>query len=131
MIVYEEHPVFRNRADAGQRLAESLSQYRDSELVVFAVPRGGVPVAIEVADKLGAPLDVVTPRKITIPYNPEAKSLPLVPGLAHRSPKSHFFHDSGQGLLGNGSDSGCPLGKQGVDIVGVSCQFPVTRLQSA
>ncbi|MFH1016503.1 MAG: phosphoribosyltransferase family protein, partial [Chloroflexota bacterium] len=40
--------------------------------VVYAIPRGGVPVAVEVAGKLGAPLDVVIPRKITVPDNPEA-----------------------------------------------------------
>lgn len=59
-------------ADAGRRLAEGLAQYKGDEVVVFAVPRGGVPVAIEVADKLGAPLDIVVPRKIPIPFNPEA-----------------------------------------------------------
>jgi predicted phosphoribosyltransferase len=72
MIVYEEQPVFRNRADAGQRLAEILHRYQGSEVIVFAIPRGGVPVAVEVAEGLSAPLDVVVPRKITIPYNPEA-----------------------------------------------------------
>ncbi len=72
MIVYEEQPFFRDRADAGKRLAERLGQYRGSEVIVVAIPRGGVPVAIEVADKLGVPLDIVVPRKISIPYNPEA-----------------------------------------------------------
>ena len=72
MIVYEERPSFQNRADAGERLADRLGQYQAGEVVVFAIPRGGVPVAIEVAKTLEAPLDIVVPRKITIPYNPEA-----------------------------------------------------------
>ncbi len=72
MVVYEEQPLFQDRVDAGKRLAERLRQYQGSEAIVLAIPRGGVPVAIEVADKLGTPLDVVVPRKITIPYNPEA-----------------------------------------------------------
>ena len=72
MIVHEEMAVFRDRADAGRRLAEALAQYRGRKVIVFGIPRGGVPVAIEVAEKLGAPLDVIIPRKITIPFNPEA-----------------------------------------------------------
>lgn len=72
MIVYEEHPFFRDRADAGERLAEQLSQYQGGNVVVLAIPRGGVPVAMKVAGKLGAALDVVITRKIPIPHNPEA-----------------------------------------------------------
>ena len=72
MIVYGERPVFRDRSDAGERLGERLSQYKGSEAVVFAIPRGGVPVAIKVAEKLEAPLDLIIPRKIGIPFNPEA-----------------------------------------------------------
>ncbi len=72
MIIYKERPFFQNRADAGKRLADKLGQYQRSEVIILAIPRGGVPVAMEVADKLSAPLDIVVPRKITIPYNPEA-----------------------------------------------------------
>jgi len=72
MIIYEERPFFQDRADAGRRLADKLAQYYAGEVIVLAIPRGGVPVAIEVAKTLGALLDVVVPRKITIPYNPEA-----------------------------------------------------------
>jgi predicted phosphoribosyltransferase len=49
-----------------------LTSYQGGDVVVLAIPRGGVPVAVRVADRLGAPLDVVVPRKIQIPYNPEA-----------------------------------------------------------
>lgn len=71
-VVYEEEPVFRDRTDAGRKLAERLAGFAGNQSVVYAVPRGGVPVAVEVAGKLGAPLDVVIPRKITVPDNPEA-----------------------------------------------------------
>ena len=72
MIVNDAYPYLRNRADAGQRLAKNLRQYRNEEIVVFAIPRGGVPVAVEVAKELGCQLDIVITRKIPIPSNPEA-----------------------------------------------------------
>jgi predicted phosphoribosyltransferase len=71
MMTYNE-PPFKNRIDAGRQLAESLEHDQDSLAVVFAIPRGGIPVAIEVAKKLGSKLDVIVPRKIPIPDNPEA-----------------------------------------------------------
>jgi putative phosphoribosyl transferase len=71
MIVYETRPFFRDRIDAGQQLVEKLDGYR-GPTVVLAIPRGGVPVAIQVADRLRARLDLVIPRKVTMPYNPEA-----------------------------------------------------------
>ena len=72
MIVNDAYPYLRNRADAGQRLAKNLRQYRNEEIVVFAIPHGGVPVAVEVAKELGCRLDIVIARKIPIPSNPEA-----------------------------------------------------------
>jgi predicted phosphoribosyltransferase len=71
-VVHEAQPFFRDRADAGRQLAERLTDYAGSKSVVFAVPRGGVPVALEVARKLRAPLDIVVPRKIVTPDNTEA-----------------------------------------------------------
>ena len=71
-VVYEEQAFFRDRTDAGRQLAERLKDYGGGKSVVYAIPRGGIPVAVEVAGKLGAPLDVVVPRKIVIPDNPEA-----------------------------------------------------------
>ena len=65
-------PPFRNRTDAGRILAESLRHHQDSDAVVFALPRGGIPVAVEVAKKLGSKLDVIVSRKIPIPQNTEA-----------------------------------------------------------
>ncbi len=62
---------FRDRHDAGRRLAALLMQFRLERPVVLGIPRGGVPVAAEVARALGAPLDVVVVRKIGAPQNPE------------------------------------------------------------
>lgn len=65
------HELFRNRIDAGQRLAESLKGYQGSDAVVLGIPRGGVPVAAEVARSLGLPLDVAVARKLGAPGQPE------------------------------------------------------------
>lgn len=63
--------VFEDRYDAGRQLAERLMTYKDSNPLVLALPRGGVPVAFEVAKALEAPLDVVFVRKIGAPHHPE------------------------------------------------------------
>ncbi|MBU6430174.1 MAG: dienelactone hydrolase family protein, partial [Cyanobacteria bacterium REEB65] len=62
---------FKNREDAGKRLAGRLSSYQEQPCVVLGLPRGGVPVAAEIARALAAPLDVVVARKIGYPGNPE------------------------------------------------------------
>jgi putative phosphoribosyl transferase len=62
---------FVDRADAGWRLAERLERFRDRDPVVLGLPRGGVPVAYQVARSLDAPLDVIVVRKIGVPYQPE------------------------------------------------------------
>ena len=63
---------FRNRAEAGQLLARQLAPYaRRDDVLVLALPRGGVPVAAEVARALGAPLDVFTVRKLGLPGQEE------------------------------------------------------------
>jgi predicted phosphoribosyltransferase len=59
---------FRNRTDGGRRLAEKLSAYTDRpDILILALPRGGVPVGFEVARALGAPLDVFLVRKLGVP----------------------------------------------------------------
>jgi predicted phosphoribosyltransferase len=64
--------LFRDRRDAGRVLASLLSRYRDrDDVVVLALPRGGVPVAYEVASALGAPLDVFLVRKLGVPGQEE------------------------------------------------------------
>ena len=63
--------MFANRADAGRRLARAVEHLRGSDTVVLGLPRGGVPVAYEVAERLGAPLDVIVVRKLGVPFQPE------------------------------------------------------------
>lgn len=63
--------TFRDRRDAGQRLAEALQGLRGRRPFVLAIPRGGIVVGYEVARALDAPLDVVVPRKLRAPFNPE------------------------------------------------------------
>src|SRR5687767_520487 len=59
---------FRNRAEAGRHLAERLTAYRGrDDAIVLGLPRGGVPVAFEVAQRLGLPLDVFVVRKLGVP----------------------------------------------------------------
>ncbi|WP_119422744.1 phosphoribosyltransferase [Desertibaculum subflavum] len=62
---------FVDRSDAGRRLAAALAAYRDQRPIVLALPRGGVPVAAEVAAALAAPMDLVLVRKIGVPSQPE------------------------------------------------------------
>jgi putative phosphoribosyl transferase len=62
---------FADRTEAGRSLADALERFRDDDAVVLAIPRGGVVVGAEVARHLGSPLDVVVPRKIRAPGNPE------------------------------------------------------------
>jgi putative phosphoribosyl transferase len=63
--------TFRDRRDAGRRLAAELAALADERPVVVALPRGGVPVGVEVADALQAPLDILAVRKLGAPGNPE------------------------------------------------------------
>jgi putative phosphoribosyl transferase len=64
--------LFRNRRDAGQQLARRLSSFANrSDVVVLALPRGGVPVAAEVAAALRAPVDVFLVRKLGVPFHEE------------------------------------------------------------
>lgn len=62
---------FRDRAQAGRRLAAALAHYKGRDAAIFALPRGGVPVAAPVAAALRAPLDLVLVRKIGVPWQPE------------------------------------------------------------
>lgn len=71
---------FRDRRDAGRRLAAALQHYRDADAVVLALPRGGVPVGFEVAVALGAPLDILLVRKIGAPGQEELALGALVDG---------------------------------------------------
>lgn len=63
--------MFRDRHEAGQMLGRALVKYKADNVVVYALPRGGVEVAIDVAVALGAPLELLLVRKIGLPWQPE------------------------------------------------------------
>jgi predicted phosphoribosyltransferase len=63
--------IFHNRTDAGRRLAQALSSYKGKNAVVYALPRGGVVLGVEVAKELKADLDLIIVRKIGHPSSPE------------------------------------------------------------
>jgi putative phosphoribosyl transferase len=76
------HGMFDDRGEAGEALASALVPRLEGErTVVLAIPRGGVIVAVPVARSLGAPLDVVIPRKLGAPDNPELAIGAVAPGV--------------------------------------------------
>jgi putative phosphoribosyl transferase len=72
--------IFADRVEAGRALAERLVEKKYEKPVVLALPRGGVPVAAEVAKALGAPLDIILVRKIGVPSQPELAVAAVVDG---------------------------------------------------
>jgi putative phosphoribosyl transferase len=76
-----ERMRFVDRAEAGHLLAEAVGAEISGDAVVLGVPRGGVLVAVPVAARLGAPLDVVVPKKLGAPGNPELGIGAVAPGV--------------------------------------------------
>ncbi|RWK26126.1 phosphoribosyltransferase family protein, partial [Mesorhizobium sp.] len=72
--------MFRDRQDAGEKLGASLERLQLQDPIVLALPRGGVPIAAEVAKALEAPLDLVIIRKVGAPGNPELAVAAIVDG---------------------------------------------------
>jgi len=72
--------IFADRQDAGERLAQAL-RHLEANALVLAIPRGGVIVGDVVARELGVPLDVVVPRKVGAPGNPELAIGAVAPGI--------------------------------------------------
>ena len=72
---------FKDRADAGRQLAAALLRYRDENPIIMALPRGGAPVAAEVARALQAPLGIILVRKIGAPWQPELALGAVVDGI--------------------------------------------------
>jgi putative phosphoribosyl transferase len=64
-------PLFDDRVDAGRQLAQRLRHLRSEDVVVVGLPRGGLPVALQAAIELQAPLDVIVVRKLGVPFQPE------------------------------------------------------------
>lgn len=83
--MYAERPAFTDRADAGRRLGEALADRVEGDVVVFAIPRGGVAVAVEAARALEAPLDLALVRKIGAPGNPEVALAAVIDGSHPRT----------------------------------------------
>ncbi len=73
---------FKDRSDAGRKLAKALAGYKEQQPVILALPRGGVTVAAEVAAALSAPLDLILVRKIGVPFQPELAMGAVVDGGA-------------------------------------------------
>ncbi len=72
-LLREKIRVFRDRIDAGERLAEKLQEYRDRrDTVVLAIPSGGVPLGLTISKKLNLEFNLIMVRKIHFPWNPEA-----------------------------------------------------------
>jgi predicted phosphoribosyltransferase len=78
--MFNASAMFADRSDAGRRLAAALSTVRRERPVVYALPRGGVPVAVEIAAALKAPMDLVLVRKIGAPGEPELALGAIVDG---------------------------------------------------
>jgi putative phosphoribosyl transferase len=82
MDLFRDAPLerFKDRVDAGRRLAAKLEHLRGQDVLVLGLPRGGVAVAYEVAIALDAPLDVVVARKLGAPHQPELAVGAIAPG---------------------------------------------------
>jgi erythromycin esterase-like protein/predicted phosphoribosyltransferase/dienelactone hydrolase len=92
----ERQVWFSGREDAGRKLAAELVKLGLDAPVVFALPRGGVPVAAEIAEALGAPLDLILVRKIGAPRNPEVALAAIVEG----DPPERVVNEDVMGLSG-------------------------------
>ncbi|HUK36406.1 MAG TPA: erythromycin esterase family protein [Vicinamibacterales bacterium] len=87
--------LFKDRVDAGRQLAKKLAKYAGhQDVVVFALPRGGVPVGAEVARALGAPFDVFLVRKLGVPGHPELAMGAIAEGGVEVL-SDHLIHDIG------------------------------------
>lgn len=75
--------MFKNRIEAGKRLAEALAEYKGTNAIVLALPRGGVPVGYEIARALKCPLDTIVARKVGAPGDPEYALGAIAPRGAH------------------------------------------------
>ena len=74
---------FADRISAGRALAKALAKRNYADPVVLALPRGGVPIGLEVARELNAPLDLIMVRKIGVPWQPELAAAAVVNGEHH------------------------------------------------
>ncbi len=75
---------FQDRSEAGRRLAAKLAHYKGEPVAVYALPRGGVPVAARIADTLHAPRDLMLVRKLGTPLQPELAMGAIADGAGPR-----------------------------------------------
>lgn len=75
--------LYKDRKDAGQKLAEKLTKYSKDKPIIVALPRGGVVLGYEVAKKLKAPLDIIVARKLGAPFHPEFGIGAIAPNGVH------------------------------------------------
>jgi putative phosphoribosyl transferase len=87
--------MFKNRKDAGEKLAKALEKYRTEKPVVLAIPRGGVEVGLQVSKKLGADFSLIIARKLPFPDNPEAGF-----GAIAENGSTFIFQNAGYWLAG-------------------------------
>lgn len=80
--------MFSDRKEAGVRLAELLVKYRGKKCVIYALPRGGVPVAYEIAVRLSLPLDILIVKKIGVPFQEELALGAVTEGI----PPSYYYN---------------------------------------
>ena len=71
-VKFNPKVMFRNRKDAGEKLGRALEKYRDKNVIVLGIPRGGVETAYYVAKHLNAEMSLIVTRKLGYPFNPEA-----------------------------------------------------------
>ena len=83
MAAFGSGRIFRNRAEAGQALGALLATRHFAAPIIFALPRGGVPVALPIAKMLQAPLDLLLVRKLGVPWQPELGFGALAEGMEH------------------------------------------------
>ena len=93
--MFEDRRMFEDRTEAGRLLAQELARFASEWPVVLALPRGGVPIGLEIARALDAPLDLVLVRKIGAPFQPELAVGAVVDGsspetVLNRDVLEHF-----------------------------------------
>jgi hypothetical protein len=93
--------MFAHRREAGQKLARALLHHQGKNPLILGIPRGGVPIAREIADLLGGELDVIIPRKVGLPWHRElAAGAVTMDGsfiLNHQVARMHGITEAGPG----------------------------------
>jgi predicted phosphoribosyltransferase len=92
--------IYKDRVEAGQKLAQSLERYEDERPIILAMPRGGVVVAFEIAQKLHALLDVIVVRKLGAPFQPEYAIGAIAPNdVLVLNDEAKFYWQSDESVL--------------------------------